>query len=332
MRMNEFTRIGSAGTVVCLLVVMSIGVSPASAVARSAGDFYTYSITMDLMGLNATGSMTYTCLGTDSLTVNENSYAVNVMSVSGSASASIDLLSVSGSATLGGHVYETQDNMGMVKDDAIMWVNVSIGTGSFQLVNHTEIETVSTYSPPLLSGFSLSQTGPGDSWIETIDVTTVSETWIDGVSQGAPTPSTEQMTVSYVVAPSIESVTTPAGKFDTLKITATDSNGSSIVYWWSSDVGNFVKQEESGESTADLGISMILTDYNHKASTSSILFIGIGLGVTLFAVVVLVVVLLMRRRPGQPIPYQPGMPAPQPSAPPPHVPPPPGSETVPRTP
>jgi hypothetical protein len=139
------------------------------------------------------------------------------------------------------------------------------------------------------------------------------------------------MTVSYVVASSMESVTTPAGKFDTLKITATDRNGSSIVYWWSSDVGNFVKQEESGESTADLSISTILTDYNHKASASSILFIGIGLGVTLFAVVVLVVVLLMRRRPGQPIPYQPGMPVPQPSAPPPQVHPPPGSETVLRT-
>jgi hypothetical protein len=338
--MKAVARIGYA-VVVCLLVVMSIEVVPASAVMRSSGDFFTYSISMDLTGLNdsitmnlkglnATGSVTYSFLGADTLSVNGQSYDVNVMTVSGSASASFSLLSISG--TLGGHVYETQEGTGIVRDDAIMWLNTSIGTGSFQIVNRSETETVSTYSPPLLSGFSPSQTGPGDSWVETVDVTTQSETWINGASQGTSTPDTEQITVSYVAASGIESVSTPAGKFDTLRITATDSNGGSIVYWWSSDIGNFVKQEESGESALDVNINMILTDYNHVSSPSAILFIGIGLVVALFAVIVLVVVLLMRRRPGQPIPYQPGMPVPQPYAPPPPGPPSPGSETVLRTP
>ena len=326
MRIKTAARIGSA-SFVCLIAALTIGVSPASAVSRVSGDFYTYSMSTDIEGLNVTGTVTYSFEGTDTLSLGDQSYDVNVMKVSGSVSGAVDFLSFSASAELGGHAYETKDGMAIVKDDALIWINVSIGTGSFQLVNRTMTESISTYSPPIMSDFSPSTTGPGDSWTETIEVTTTTMSWVDGSMQGSPSTDTEQIVVGYAAASSTESVETPAGTFKTLKITATESNGDSVVYWWSSEVGNFVKQQEFNEGNSQPSISMVLTDYNHRGSTSAILFIGIGLGVALFAVIVLVIVLMMRRRPGQPIPYQPGMPAPQPYAPSPQgPPPPPGSE------
>jgi hypothetical protein len=222
--------------------------------------------------------------------------------------------------------------MAVVKDDAFMWTNISLGTGSFQLVTRSELEILSTYSPPLMKGFTPSHTAPGDSWSETVSTTTTSTMWLNGTMQGSPSTDTEQITFSFVAASSMESVTTPAGTFDTIRITATDDSGGSSVFWWSSDVANFVKQQDFSEGSSQPDVSMTLTDYNRGASPSAILFIGIGLVVALFAVIVLVVVLLMRRRPGQPIPYQPGMPVPQPYAPPLPGPPSPGSETVLRTP
>jgi hypothetical protein len=151
--------------------------------------------------------------------------------------------------------------------------------------------------------------------------------------QGSPSTSTEEISISYVAASTIDTIVTSVGTFSSLKITATESDGDSVVYWWSPEVGNFVKQQEFSSGSSQPSVSMILTDFNRAASTSSVtLFIGIGAGVAIFAVIVLIVVLIMRRRPGQPIPYQPGMPEPQPYAPPPQGPPSPGTETVLRSP
>ena len=329
MRIITTARIGSV-SIVFLLAVLSIAVAPASAITRGSGDFFTYSITMSVEGFNATGSITNSFQGIDSLSAKGQSYDVNVMSVDGSVTVSI--LSGSVTATLGGRIYETQDGLGIVKDDAIIWLNASFGIGSFQIVNRTEIETMSMYSPPLMSAFTPSAAEPGDSWTETIEVSTTTTTWADGVMQGSPTNDTESLTVSYVAASSVESVNTPAGTFKTLKITATESSGDYVVYWWSSVVGNFVKQLEFSVDGTLPNLSMILTDYNHTASTSSTLIIGIGLGVAVIAVIVLVVVLKMRRRPGQPVPSEPGMPVSQPSAPSPQGPPPPGSKPFVRAP
>ena len=331
MRMNTIVRFGSFG-VVCLIAVMSVGVGPASAVSRVSGDFYTYSMSMDLSGVDASGTVTYSFEGLGTISVNGQSYDVNIMKVSGAVTGSVGFLGFSASATLGGHVYETRDGMAVAKDDAFMWTNISLGTGSFQLVTRSELEISSIYSPPLMKGFTPSHTAPGDSWSETVNTTTTSTMWLNGTMQGSPSTDTEQVTFSFVAAPSMESVTTPAGTFDTIRITATDDSGDSSVFWWSSDVANFVKQQDFSEGSSQPDVSMILTDYNHGASPSAILFIGIGLAVALFAVIVLAVVLMMRRRPGQPIPYQPGMPVPQPYAPSPQGPPSPGSETVLRTP
>jgi len=331
MSMNTIVGFGSFG-VVCLLAVMSVGVGPASAVSRVSGDFYTYSMSMDLSGVDASGTVTYSFEGLGTISVNGQAYDVNIMKVSGAVTGSVGFLGFSASAALGGHVYETRDGMAVVKDDAFMWTNISLGTGSFQLVTRSELEILSTYSPPLMKGFTPSHTAPGDSWSETVSTTTTSTMWLNGTMQGSPSTDTEQITFSFVAASSMESVTTPAGTFDTIRITATDDSGGSSVFWWSSDVANFVKQQDFSEGSSQPDVSMTLTDYNRGASPSAILFIGIGLVVALFAVIVLVVVLLMRRRPGQPIPYQPGMPVPQPYAPPLPGPPSPGSETVLRTP
>ncbi|MBU1878090.1 MAG: D-alanine--D-alanine ligase [Chloroflexi bacterium] len=106
------------------------------------------------------------------------------MKVSGAVTGSVGFLGFSASAALGGHVYETRDGMAVVKDDAIVWTNISLGTGSFQLVTRSELEILSTYSPPLMNGFNPSHTAPGDSWSETVDITTTSTTWLNGTMQG----------------------------------------------------------------------------------------------------------------------------------------------------
>jgi hypothetical protein len=242
------------------------------------------------------------------------------MRISGGASGGVDFLGFEMSVTLGGYLYETLDGMALAKADMTTWTNMTFGTGTFQLLSRTEIETMTTYYPPLLSGFDPSTARLGDTWTETVESSTTTTEWINGTMQGTPALDSSILTYTNVVAFAKETVITEAGTFETLRITSTDSDGNSVVYWWSSKAQNFVKEDTYEQGSATPVMTVVLKDYNTGSSISIALVAALGGIVLAVALVVLALVLLKKRRPFQPSPYQPGMPYPPPPTPPPVLP------------
>ena len=303
-------------SIVSIALVVVLAAFPAAALDRSRGDFWTYTMSMGVSEISANGTTTYTYVDQDRITVGGTSYDVNVMKISGGASGSVDFLGFEASLTLGGYVYETQSGMALVKNDLFMWTNLTFGTGSFQIVSRAESEIQTTYSPALISGFSPSSTGPGDSWSETVTETMTTTNWVNGTMQGPPDTKTGISTYNFVVASAKEIVTTPAGKFESLKITATDIDGNSVVYWWSADAKNFVKEDTYEKGSPNPVVTLLLKDYNAGSSVSFTLIVAMGGIVLLVALVVLALVMLKMRKPLQPSPGRSGMKYERPPSPP----------------
>lgn len=307
-------------SVVCVLLMIAIAATPAAAVDRSDGDYWTYTMSFDLMdfgssGVSTNGTLTYTCVDQDTITVEGISSDVNVMRVSGGASGGVDFLGFEASLTLGGYIYETVDGIALVKADMIAWTNMTFGTGAFQLSSRTEIETVTKYWPPLLYGFDPSKVELGDTWTETVESSTTTTEWVNGTMRGAPAIDSSVLIYTNVVASAKEIVTTEAGTFETLRITSTDSDGNSVVYWWSSRAQNFVKEDSYDAGSSTPVMTMALKDYDTGSSISLTLVAAIGGIVLVVALVVLALVLLKKRKPFQPSLHQPGATYPPPVPP-----------------
>jgi len=303
--MKAANRIGAVIAAGIAFVMISAAM-PVAAVDRGSGDFWSYATTSEFLGIQVTGTMTYTCEDSRSLTVGSSVYEVNVLSVEGSVSGSGNIIvPFQVSITYGGFLYVTQDGMGIVKDDAITWTNTTWGSAGFQWAINAETEYVTTFSPPMMSGFDTETSEPGDSWIETGTVT--EETWVNGTLDDE---SSDEATFGVAIWSQTEVVETEVGTFETLKITVTDDEEDRIVFWWSSEVGNFVQQHtyESGES--DPTSTMKLQDYSYSPGLDSMLiFVAIG-GVVLVVALIVLALVMLRRRPNQPAPYQPGTPVP----------------------
>lgn len=295
-----------------LFAVMSLFAVPAEALSRSDGDFWAYEGSMNVEGVSVDGTFKYEFEKADSLTIGSDIHEVNVMRVSGSMTGETEDLfgmSASVSAVFSGRVYETKDGFGTLKDDMYTWINMTIGTGSFTLVTRMETQEVSTYSPPSFSGFDEDETGTGDEWNETTNVTRTSTLWIDGVIDDTSTAQVQE-TSRYSVAASEDKVSTDAGTFDCLKITVTDSEGNYDVNWYSAEVGNYVKMSyfELGETTPYL--SLELAEYKHSEDSALMLVMFVGIGVIAAIVIIVVILLLMRKRGQAPVQAPPQVPPP----------------------
>ncbi len=277
------------------MVALAFGTTSVAAVERSSGDFWTYDITLNVEGFNVNGTITYEFVGTDSVTLNGTSYDVNVMSISGGAVQSVSFFDFEVSAALGGTVLETKDKMALVKDDLFMWINMTLGSGTFQLVTRMKTEINTTYSPPLLSGFDPGKTKPGDSWTETVSATTTTTEWENGTMVGAPEISTDSTAFDFSVDSAMQSVTTPAGKFDCLKITAVGA-GDTVVYFWSDKAGNYVKEDSYQGGSSTPFSSMTLKDYRSSSGVAMITFIAVGGVVLVVALVVLALVVIKKKK------------------------------------
>lgn len=284
----------------CIALMIGVAAHPAAAADRVSGDFWTYdaSATVPILLANVAvnGTTTYTCVDRSAIDVGGTSYPVNVMKASGGKSGSADYMGIQVSLTLGGFLYENQEGMGIAKSDIFTWMNTTIGTSSFPLVYRNVTEVSTTCTPAMLSGFSPSTVGAGDSWVETVTSTTTITKWVNGTMQGSPDTQTETLAFNFVASSSMETVTTPAGKFEALRFTATASDGNSVVYWWSSEVQNFVKEDTYESGSATPVATMVLKDYKIGSTVSLALVAAMGGIALVIALVVLALVLIKKRK------------------------------------
>ena len=297
------------------VAILSVFAMPADALNRSGGDYWVYEGTMDVEGVPVDGTFRYEFEKEDTLTIGTEVFEVNVMKITGSLSGTTDdLLGMSASvqATFDGKTYETRDGFGTVKEDMYLWINMTFGTGSFSLVMRMELQDVSIYSPPSFSGFDEDETGTGDQWEETVNVTSTSVVWVDDVIDESSSESYEE-TYQYSVAATEDRPVTEAGTFDCLKITSTDSEGNYRVNWYSHEVGNYVKMSyfDLGESSPYL--SLELSEYKYSKDSALVMTLIIGVGILVVVAIIVVALLLMRKRGQTPAQAPPQPPVPPPS-------------------
>lgn len=278
-----------------LLFILLIVASSAPCLA-SSGNHWTYDISMNVAGLNASGTVTYKLQGQASLDLGSKTYKADAMEISGQVSAQGKLLGIPTSVTeiLGGTRYCQNDGMSLIKDDSVTILNISLGSSPIQLLSRTETETVTTFSPPYLSKFDSGRTGPGNAWTETDTVnTTIS---VNGTA--LPLIST-QASYTVQVASSRVVLATEAGTFVTLEISVLENTDFRTVYWWSEEVQNLVAEKKFGPGATQPYMAMSLKDFETSSNAESTFAVIVGVVLIAVAVAILAV-LLGARRPRSP--------------------------------
>jgi len=297
---------------VVLAIAVAFSSSPAIAVDRDAGEYWTYDVVWEIDGVVTNGTITRQFEDHTSIVVNMTSYDVNVYSVEGILWGTTEFIDSTHmiSMTLGGVSYETTDGMAMLMEDDIMWKNSSWIVGPETFSSNMRTESVSEFSPPMASWFDPKGTNPGDTWLG-LSVVETTTTVSNGTSILLNTHTEDYVTISFVASSAFEKVVTPAGEFRTLRVTATITGGEGAgdfeVYYWSPDVMNLVKREAFSKGESVPYQSFTLREYK-LVTLNTVLFIMVGVAVLSAALIILAVVLHVRRGSNEPNPGQPNAP------------------------
>jgi hypothetical protein len=304
MAFQKRSNARAAASVVLLSLVLALGAAPAQGVSRENGEFWTYEMTLsgEIMGVQAelSGQVTYTARGEDTLVVDGTDASATVIGVKGSLSGSVYALDRNvgeADVSISGTQHEYIGTPGVLEENITTISDVIIRAGYFSFTFHLhEQVSVSTY-PAVLAEFDPENASVGDSWTRTVEESTTSTTWEDGMVMNT-TVLSSNLTYSVAVA-GTESVETPSGVYSALTVRVSDGEGSLDIFWWSSEVDNFVRYEVYGNGSEVPTMTMVLMDYGSSAAPDMTVYIIAG--VVIFAVgAAALALVLIRNRPGSP--------------------------------
>jgi hypothetical protein len=245
------------------------------------------------------------------------------MTGSGDVSGSVGGLSMSGSMDFSGETKRLKSNFSLVSSDTDMIMSMKASGTSVKMT----IGGLATYSPALDDYIGDNNPGPGGTLISKSTVTSTATVKIEvsGFPAQTETNTSTNLAVQTIhVALANETVAVPAGTFDCYKYTYNLDTGvmnQSLTFYYSDEVGNYVKQEGTLDMIGAFGNAELQSySYGGKGSggTSS-LFSGTNLLiiiVVIAAVLVVVSLVLMVRKRGKAVAPMP-MPPPEMGAPPP---------------
>lgn len=281
--------------------VFTFGSEPALGVDREKGEYWTYemSTTMELMGmmLEVTGPVTYEFNGQISVAVGENDYPSNVLAVNGALSGSVRILGQdmgSVEVSMAGTEYELVGGIGVLREDLTSATDVDLRAGMFSFTYHVLTQAIAETTPPMLSEFHPESTNLGDVWIQTATVSTTVNTWENGTL--ANTTTNTRTLVYGATVSALESLETSAGTFKTMRVQVASSDGDYDIFWWSSDVNNYVKHEEYENGSSSPVLTMTLIGYGTKSASVMLSVALVGVATLAVAVVVLAIVLTKMKR------------------------------------
>jgi len=223
---------------------------------------------------------------------------VNVVTVHGTLSGAEEMFGepfLAAAVTMDGFLYEAANGVEIYEMDTHMLIDATIGSDSGALSIQNETQTVEVYTPAYLAGFNPEWLPLGDEYIFHGDVNKTVTTWETGTLQRTSS-SKSSVAFDIYIWPTTESVVTPMGRFDTLRIDIGQDDDNEIR-WWSDEVIGYVKIEFYVGNGAVAHDTMILTSYE-KGNAGSMGWIAIfGVAFTLATIVALAVVLLRIRHP-----------------------------------
>ena len=298
--MKSRSKFGAVAVVV-LAIFLAFAACPVAAADHQSGEAWIYqvstSVDAGVFVVDIFGNVTYEFEEERTLTVGTLEYDVNVMAVDGELSGTMEMFGeplLGASVTINGFLHEAVNGGGIVREDTHWLIGTTVGSGSTAWSLQYETQTIVTYTPPYLAELDPESVELGIQWSETVNINDTVTLWENGTIVDTSSDSSGSV-FSIVVEPATDSITTLAGTFDAIRITATDENGDREVRWWSDDVNGYVKIQSYSEGEDTAHEMMVLTSYE-KGDSGSMLWVAlVGIAVALVAIVVLAVVLLRMR-------------------------------------
>lgn len=315
------------------LVIVIAALTAFAAPARAAdmdirvGDWWEYDIggSLEDLSFDVNGTVNMEVVEVVKESVMGQAQDVFLVECTGSATLSgeIENLTASGEISIMGELHKLASNFSTSSQDLMMVMDIEVPGMSMSMTMGMEIDY-----DPVLDDY------PGD--VELASGITMHSrceammsSWLDFMGTNESETTTVQIDLSMDVTVADVTVSTPAGDFKCYKIvvsgTIPDSGSYSTTYYYSDEVGNFVKIMGDGDLIFGFP-QMELKAYSHGGSgsilsgTTGVLVIGTVAAAVLIAVIALI---LMKSRGRTPTPVYPPQPGPQPEMPPPPPPPPP---------
>ncbi|OGS42459.1 MAG: hypothetical protein A3K67_04165 [Euryarchaeota archaeon RBG_16_62_10] len=243
------------------------------------------------------------------MTVMGQSTEVFVITQTGSAdiSGGFEGITMSGDMTMTGTIHRLSSNFSIVGMSMSMAMDVTAGGISMDMTMAIEGD----YSPPMDDYVGDAALSVG--YTSTSGCTATETTTIDFFGMNETDTYVDDMTMTLEVVAANVSVTTEAGTFSCYKVEVTTDFGgdiSTVDYYYSEKVGNFVKME--GDNDPILGLAGLeLKSYSHGGSGGAGILGGAGIWIILAVVVAAVVLLglavlmMTRKRAQMPPPMMP---------------------------
>jgi len=290
------------------------------------GDWWEYTVSGDLadLGVNISGTVKLEVGEVIQESVMGQVNDVFVVDYTGSASFSgeIEGLTVSANVTMGGEEHRLVSNFSMTSLEMMMSVDMHAIAFSMSM----DMGMITDFDPVMDDYPGDADLASGTAMRSRCEMITTS--WTNFMGSNDSDTSTDIVDVTMQVTATDVEVSTPAGTFKCYEIVASgetpDDPDYSTTYYYSDDVGNFVKVEGDGDMITGFS-TMTLKAFSHGgggsilSGTTGMLVIGL---VVIAAVIIAAVLMLMRGRGKTPAPVYP----PQPTGPQPEMPPPPPSQ------
>ncbi len=289
----------AVASVILLSSLLALGTASAQGVSRENGEFWTYEMTVseEIMGVRAemSGQIIHTARGEGSLSIEEEDVSTTIIGIEGSLNGSVYALgqSVGGAeVSISGTRFDLIGTPGVLEENTTTISDVTISAGSLSFTYQLREQVSVSIHPAVLAEFDPDVAIVGDSWTRTVETLTTSTAWVDGVATNT-TVLSSNLTYSVAVT-GMESVETPSGIYSTLVVRVSDGEGGLDIFWWSSEVDNFVRHDVYRNGSDARSSTMVLVDFG--SSDSSDMTVYIIIGVVVFVVGAAVLALVLSRK------------------------------------
>lgn len=246
------------GLMVTLLAIPAVVSAEITVPEFEAGDRWTYGVDLGLSGMDLNGDWTFEVQGKKTI----SGYDVYDISLEGDGSVTMEIQGI-GTATMDftmdGYNYMRTSDLASVKEN----ISIHMSTSILGIELSIDMYTERLYSPPMNEfGYPLDV---GDEWTSASSVTTTSAfvTTTGGNTTSETMTDTESESLSFKCE-SEESVSVPAGNFQSLKVNQSEDGGGYSYYYISDEVGFYTKSEVY-EEDGELEMAMQLKSYSYGA-------------------------------------------------------------------
>ncbi len=328
--MREPMFAACAGVFLTAIALLPIAEEAAAVLEFEKGNFWMYSAEIDSAGMSISASVKMKIVGTESS--GESAVYLIAITGSGDVSGTFNGSAVSGDVGISGEERRLVSNFSLVSSDLMFYISISMQGVAANMT----MSMLVVYSPAIddFIGDRFPGYGVRVNSNCTVTATTSMSMELGGETFSYSDSFTTTAFQTIEVASTNQTVVVPAGSFDCYQYTKTllmGGESSVLTYYYSSEVGSYVKTTGSDDLLTTLGeVELESYSYAGRGAGISSLLSGTNLLLITLAIVAVVVivglVIAMRRRgraqvqivpPPQVEDFQQALPPPPPPPPPP---------------